>query len=201
MKKDFDGAGWAKTHKNDFDDLIANARRKRELQTRTEEQTLIPEPETASRATAKIPSARHPPSAPHPPEHVDRPISPVPGFDLNNSVHENTPDLVSEEHLHTKTPSMPSARQPPPAPHPPEHIDRPISPVPGFDLADPVREGMPELGEAGPLQQTGSASITFSNGLTDATSQVWQGESKMRKIPMFEMPGDPVTDTEMSGLK
>lgn len=38
MKKDFDGAGWAKTHKSDFDDLIANARRKRELR-KTEEQS------------------------------------------------------------------------------------------------------------------------------------------------------------------
>jgi len=207
MKKDFDGAGWAKTHKSDFDDLIADARRKRELQkteeqsSRAQEHTPAPESESAKTATG-IPSTIQPPPAPHPPEHVDRPISPVPGFDLSRSVNGATPDLTNGDHLPTTTTSsIPSAQQPPPAPHPSEYVDRPISPVAGFDLKKSIREGMPELGEAGHIQPTRSNSITFSNGQTGVNSQVWQGESKMRKMPMFQMPGDPVTDTEMSGFK
>lgn len=168
MKKDFDGAGWAKSHKSDFNELIANARRKRD----------VPKAENATENG-----------------HDDRTTSPF-------RADEQAPAPISDA-TSDAADRIPSKQNPPPAPHPPEHVDRPISPVPGFNLDQAVPAGTPELGEAGSLNEARSASLPFShsNGDSAVNEQIWRGESKMRKMPMFEMPGDPVVDTEMNGLK
>jgi len=173
MKKDFDGAGWAKNHKSDFDELIANARRKRESQ-KTE--GARNEGNAGSTSAPEVSLARTDG------DHVSTPI----------------PDAIPGPALED---IIPPENQPPPAPHPPEHIDRPVSPVPGFDLAGSMKEGAPGFDEHGRSTESRSTSMTFPNGQTGEDSQVWQAESKIRRMPMFEMPGDPVVDTEMNGIK
>jgi E3 ubiquitin-protein ligase RAD18 len=75
MKKDFDGNGYAKSHKTDFDDLIAKARSKRAVP-KPEETNETTQPESVATPAQSVPSegiesAQHNGLASH-----DRPLNP-----------------------------------------------------------------------------------------------------------------------------
>jgi len=63
MKKDFDGSGYAKSHKTDFDDLIAKARAKRAVP-KTEESKGTPQPEVATPHSSTEQGSRDPEPTP-----------------------------------------------------------------------------------------------------------------------------------------
>jgi E3 ubiquitin-protein ligase RAD18 len=248
MEKDFDGSGWAKSHKSDFDELIANARRKRELPVTTapkgeatqeagdhggmqtnaasnstshQQQTPLPTIEDAM-----MPQPAQQPAAPYHQETVNRPISPVPGFNPRSTVGAisgSEPSLDSGFHadsdtLHILPTSTIDARAPsstpqtPPAPHHTEHVNKAVPPVPGFNLStslhsdtpDAVFNNTPSL----PSDRTNTDTNTevsttlesYVNG-EQGKQKTWKPEGKIRKKPMFDLPGDPVVDSEMSGTK
>jgi E3 ubiquitin-protein ligase RAD18 len=95
MKKDFDGSGHAKSHKSDFDDLIAKARAKRG--TPKTEGSETPQPEIVITHAAVAPSieeSRDPelslpngsePSAPPQPSHILTETNPLHPYENNES--------------------------------------------------------------------------------------------------------------------
>jgi E3 ubiquitin-protein ligase RAD18 len=68
MKKDFDGNGYAKSHKTDFDDLIAKARMKRTAP-KTEEAEGTSQPEAPQEQPQELASAQQEEMDPEPPNH------------------------------------------------------------------------------------------------------------------------------------
>jgi len=88
MKKDFDGNGHAKSHKNDFDDLIAKARAKRGTPKAGDSGT--PQPEAVPTQPSGIPTIEPRPSEPTPqngseptPSHIHTETNPLHPYENN----------------------------------------------------------------------------------------------------------------------
>lgn len=97
MRKDFDGSGYAKSHKTDFDGLIAQARKKRAVPNNTEK----PDSNDKSENTRKISTAQAESQVEMPVVHVGT------EHQAKTPPHENGTEpqgLDANHELHLKTP-------------------------------------------------------------------------------------------------
>jgi len=175
MKKDFDGSGWAKSHKSEFDDLIANARRKRER----------------PGGDAKVEQNGDGEDGVRKKEVAGEHGGVADGGDVEEESRPHTPLDPADV-----TPPLPLSRiQPPTPPHP--HA----STTPGFNLAASL--GPSPI--AAPVNDATNATATLATTLDSyaidvpASTKIWRAEGPVRRKPMFDMPGDPVVDAELGG--
>lgn len=182
LRKDFDGIGWARNHKSEFDELIANARKKRES----------PAP-----APAKMEGESEAAKDGEKEETSEQPV---------------TTNGVTREDEHTPIPQTtaePTALAAIPAqPRTPKHnelVSRPVSPVPGFNLSRSIHEGTPVddtiRHQPNPQLEHGTETNRETDAVEVPAETMFHHESRVVKKPMFELPKDPVVDTEMSGVK
>jgi hypothetical protein len=170
-----------------------------------------------------------PPQPPPAPQHhdiVNRSVSPVPGFNphgTEDAASGNAPNPNSGPHqnpntLHIVPTSTSEGRAPSSTPHPPpapshhEHINMPVPPVPGFNLSTSLHDdtpsqafnNMPPLESDHSNRDSNTEVSTTLNSYVDGEQvkeKTWKPEGRIRKKPMFDMPGDPVRDSEMSGVR
>lgn len=80
MRKDFDGQNYATAHKNQFDDLIANARQRRKDASKTSEEKVESTPAGSSGTDPQLPQSNGPEpthDSPHPYENNDAALSSI----------------------------------------------------------------------------------------------------------------------------
>ena len=178
MKKDFDGNGWARSHKSEFDELIANARSKRE----------------SPGGGGKVgENGDHDGQKPETDGNVGGEAH---GRDGDAKPRRTPPQKEAEADIMRPMP-RPSDRSPAP-PH------SRITTTPGFNLAAslaPTSTALP-VNSTHPSSPTATATVsTTLDNYADGGREVkiWRAEGGVRRKPMFDMPGDPVVDAEMGG--
>ncbi|KAK3059704.1 hypothetical protein LTS18_010232, partial [Coniosporium uncinatum] len=172
MKKDFDGDGWATKHRDQFADLLANARKKRSTPTGTDEN----DKEAASQS-------EHPVSTPNDDQQGGQTM---PTAHMRNTTLEATArdlDRIAAEPLYgMAAPKTSSQRTADDA----EMQDM----VPSNQPNGNVSEGQP----ASPMQ----AQVLSHNNPSSLPSHL--ASPTTRRKPMFEVPADPIVDMDGDGI-
>ena len=184
MKKDFNGSGWAKSHRSEFEELIANARRKREspvakVEENGEGKEGVRKKEVTGEQGAEADGDTG--------DGDSKPRRPVPSHE--GDITTTLPQSPSNHQLPSHSPPQP------PAP------SNPASTTPGFNLA----ASLGPTPAATPVNDATNATATLATTLDSfandvpASTKIWRAEGPIRRKPMFDMPGDPVVDAEMGG--
>lgn len=95
MRKDFDGQGYASTHRNEFDALIANARKKREKAKEEGKTEEIPNDERRNEAM-QLDGREQPAANPEPPAGSQHNVDPSRPYNGNESALENVRKKVED---------------------------------------------------------------------------------------------------------
>ena len=168
MRKDFDGNGYAKSHKTDFDDLIARARQKR----------TVPKPDGKEEANTLEAKTTRPNSEPR-----DEPR-------ITHSNFRNGTELFPEPPLHDQEPSTLSTLLPPPNTHRPyESNDSALA-----SIRAQVQQANKDEAKGLPLRSESS----IAGGSASSEGVMNPLGSPNKKLPMFALTEDPVRDVENS---
>ncbi|KAF2492194.1 DNA repair protein rad18 [Lophium mytilinum] len=171
MKKDFDGEGWAASNKDQFDELIANARRNRaRKEAKTEEREEKPNEDQIDSMPTHQPEQA--PSISTPVRHDEIPNP----YEGNEKALSIVREKVDEANSHGRR--LRSSGQPIPAP--PRDEERPGSINEGPPLDEEV-DANPPISS----QQPSSQFVPISPNV-----------DMSRKAHMFRLPEDPIIDTD-----
>lgn len=186
MRKDFDGEGWARKNKGEFDALIANARQKRtqpesnktdDGKSADDKPTSGPPTESTSQGIPLRPEAPAPISLKPSSSDLTRVMSPPSPPSIFTHLDRQPPNHARRASLQVGLSGLETRHM--------RHLSlshetslTPLSPVNGRTPTKPVSENTQAEGIRG-------GGIVFKD-------TVWQGDSHTRKMPMFEVPEDPV---------
>ena len=201
MRKDFDGHGWAESNKDQFAELIANAKRKRASQTSKEQQD--PQPNGSS-ASTEADRTTTPPTSSTETSRSPSTTRPYEGNESALSIIRAKVEAANQE-----DPSLPPHKPP----ISPNSEERPIPSIlssgshrpPGATAAAAARrKSSPRGSSAGRTPSSRDALIHEGNGQGVQESpctlpehvSMHMGSPTVKKMPMFEVPQAPVSDVE-----
>lgn len=172
MRKDFDGTGYMKSHKNDFDDLIARARQKRTAPKADEA------PETSTMEADSIQQR------PEPQNDLQAPD--------NDPTTTNGTDPVSQQPPTNQNTAEDQAPRPNHL-HPYENNESALASIRAkVQEANEGSTRTPTLKSGSSMQSARRRSSATSEGMPNPLG------SPSRKVPMFALPASPVRDIENS---
>jgi len=172
MKKEFDGDGWATKHRDQFADLLANARRKRSTPAATDET----DKEPTSASTHSVATSNGDPQGDQ-----TIPTEAMRNATLNTTAQDL--DHTAAEPLHSTAPPTPSSQT---AANDAEMADA----TPQNEPNGEISEGKP----SSPMQ----AQVLSHNNPSSLPSHL--ASPTTRRKPMFEVPADPIVDMDGDGI-
>jgi len=178
MRKDFDGAGWAKQNKSNFDELIASAKVKRTTPAAAEQID-----RDRGKQNGTIPSS------------VELPVE---ATSTNGTIPVSIP--VPEPRSTRKTlPSLPSSTAQqlhPPVQNATYHIPHKSSPANSED------KEMPNSQPSNPTSLANTPDQTqHSTTVLEPTSRIWLPGGTPRKLPMFVLPTESIMDSDAGEVR
>jgi len=196
MRKDFDGHGWAESNKDQFAELIANAKRKGASQTPKEQQDNQPNGSSATTEAGKTPT---PPTSSTETSRSPSTTRPYEGNESALSIIRAKVEAANQEDPSLpphKPPLSPSAEGKPIPSILSSGIHRPA----GATAAAAARRKSSTRRSASrtpPSQDEASGERVQESPCTlpEHVSK-YVGSPTVRKIPMFEVPQAPVSDVE-----